>query len=96
MMRAAAAALALFTLGGCATFGCTPATIVVAETERRADLVTRIESYQVHPVTGRVQGIPRDVVERTWWVRAVDGEWIAVDEATWQRAEKGKPLDVCR
>ena len=96
MTRAATVAAALFALAGCAAFRCTPATVVVAETERRDDLVTRVDSYQIHPVTGRVQGIPRDVVERTYWVRAVDGEWIAVDEATWRRAERGQPLAVCR
>lgn len=95
MPRTAALTAALL-LPGCAVLRCTPATIVVAETTQQPRLVTRVESLRTHPVSQRVQEVHRDVIERSYWVRATDGKWIAVDESTWQRAEKGKPLDVCR
>jgi hypothetical protein len=95
-MRPAVASLAALLLAGCATPSCTPTTIVVADTDRQVRLESRTEGLRTHPVSGRVEEIRRDVVERTWWVRAAGGEWIAVDEAAWRRAEPGKPLDVCR
>lgn len=95
MTPRAAALVAGLLLPGCAVFSCTPATIVVAEMEQQDRLGTRVESLRVDPF-GRVQEVRRDVVEHSYWVRATDGEWIAVYEATWRRAEKGKPLDVCR
>ena len=31
-----------------------------------------------------------------YWVRAAEGDWIAVDETTWRQAERGRELAVCR
>ena len=96
MTPALSASVAVLLLAGCAVLTCTPTTIVVVEIQQQERLETRVESIRPHPVTGRPETIRRDVVERSYWVRAADGDWIAVDEATWRRAERGKPLDVCR
>ena len=95
-MTRAAALVAAVLLAGCATFTCTPATIVVTELRREEQLSSRVESVRVHPVTGRLEEIRHAVVERSYWVRGADDDWIAVDEATWRQAERGKPLAVCR
>ncbi len=93
---AAVAVLATTLASACATFRCVDTTVVVEDTRRDERLESRVESMHVEPVFGRVQEIRRDVLVTTYWVRAADGEWIAVAEATWRRAEKGKPLAVCR
>jgi hypothetical protein len=83
-------------LTGCAALHCVPTTVVVAETQRQERLESRVEHIYIDPIFGRVREIRCDVIVPAYWVRAVDGEWIAVDEATWRQAEKGKPLAVCR
>jgi hypothetical protein len=87
--------LATLVVSGCAVFGCRPAEILVAETRRDERLESRIES-QYTDLLGWLVEIRRDVVVPSYWVGATDGRWIAVDEPTWRRAEKGKPLEVCR
>ncbi len=81
---------------GCSLVRCMPSTIVVADTQRDDRLERRVESVRVEPVFGRVQEITSDVVATHYWVRAEGGDWIAVDEATWRQAERGRPLEVCR
>ena len=81
---------------GCSVLRCTPATIVVAEARHDDRLEKRVESFYVDPVFGRVREISRDVIVPQYWVRASDGDWIAVDEGTWRRAEQGHALEVCR
>jgi hypothetical protein len=96
-MRAAVVPLlAALLLAGCATFTCTPATIVVTDVRQEEQLRPRTESIRVNPVTGRPEEIRHAVVERSYWVRGGDDGWIPVDEATWRKAERGKPLAVCR
>jgi hypothetical protein len=87
---------ALFLLSGCSLVRCVPARIVVAETRHDERLERRVESMTVDPVFGRVHEVAHDVIVQQYWVRALDGEWIAVGETTWREAERGRELEVCR
>jgi hypothetical protein len=80
---------------GCAIAPCTPSTIVVRDAAETSVVESRLDSVSFDPLGHRMDH-RRDVVVPRFWVRDADGHWIAVDEATWRRAAKGQPLDVCR
>src|SRR5438876_8613503 len=87
--------VALVLTAGCSVLQCVPARIVVDETRHDERLERRVESMRIDPVFGRVQEIAHDVVVSYYWVRAAEGDWIAVDETTWRQAERGRELLVC-
>jgi hypothetical protein len=86
---------AAFLLAGCTLVICKPATIIVTEKDVRDDIESRLESVSLNPL-GHVIPVRREVLVRRFWIRGADAGWIAVSEATWGRAERGQPLEVCR
>jgi hypothetical protein len=87
----AAAAL----LQGCASFACTPVSVLVEGKEERPRL--RTESHGIRTdATGRIVEDRRDVMVPEYWVRGQDGRWYDVSEADWKAAEPGRPLSLCR
>lgn len=89
------AAVAFAGLGGCAELACTPATIVIAETDERPRLRSEPTGLRTDEL-GRVKEQRRDVIVSEYWVRDEAGRWYRVDAETWRTAQPGRPLVVCR
>jgi hypothetical protein len=91
----AATLLAAPLLAGCASLGADiPASIVVADKDRRTRWDTTVLGQRRSPVTGRVEDIRREDMLDEYWVKATDGRWYRVSKEDWDRAVVGQAMPV--
>jgi hypothetical protein len=69
--------------------------MVVAAKERRPRLVPQPGGLTTSP-TGYVRETYRETSITEFWLKDAQGKWTQVSQATWDTAEIGKPVEVCR
>ena len=84
----------ILALSGCASFSCQRVSIEVVKKEERARLEAVPRGYTTE--TGRLEELRRPEIVRDYWVQAADGAWHPVSLETYQVAEAGQPLEICR
>jgi hypothetical protein len=88
--------LAVLSLDACATApSCVPVAVTVAAKERRTRVGLESGALQSTP-TGQVREALRESFVAEYWVQDSQGRWHQVSEATWQRAEPGQRVELCR
>jgi hypothetical protein len=91
----AAAPLVLALVAGCASLGGDmPASIVVADKDRRTRWDTTVLGQRRSPVTGRVEEIRREDLLDEYWLKATDGRWYRVSKDDWARAVVGQTMPL--
>ncbi len=80
---------------GCATFRCTPTTIIIAEKEERVRMRDRYYGVRTD-AGGRAYELRRLEPVTEYWLRSTDDQWYDVTRDAYRAAAPGKLIDVCR
>ncbi len=80
---------------GCATFRCTPTTIIIAEKEERVRMRDRYYGVRTD-AGGRAYELRRLEPVPEYWLRSMDDQWYEVTRGAYRVAAPGKLIEVCR